>query len=50
MILVGYLVLVGTEASTRPDSVLLLEFGKENFELTITNEGRSRVTVMLQSR
>jgi len=47
MILVGYLVLVRTESSSRPNSVFLLEFRKKSLQLTISDEGRSRVTVVL---
>jgi hypothetical protein len=45
--LVGDLVLVRSEATTRPDTVLLLKLRKELLELTVTLKGRSRVTVVL---
>ena len=47
VILVGDLVLVRSESSSRPDRKVVSESGQESLELAISSERRSRVSVGL---
>jgi hypothetical protein len=49
VVLICDLILVRTEASARKDCILLLELRKKNLELTITDQRRSWVSVVLMT-